>query len=351
MIGDMILGTGGSRTVIIVGPTGNASAQTFRIPAANHGFKIAENDSPVPVDRVFFDYNYFNNVNVEFNEATGAPIGRTDVHRQLFGVEKTLLDGYASIELRVPVDQLDAKDTTVPGLGGSFTDFGDLTLVFKGILCRNCETGNLLSAGLAITAPTGPSTFAGVPPFGNTIVLPRLQQPPPPPPPPPPQPPTTFVPPAQTLPNATTTLVSTNPVLTPGFVSDHNVLLHPFIGALYNGDNWYLQAVSAIDIPTGPNDVTLMYNDIGVGYYLYRDRGNERILTAVIPTFEVHVNTPLNHRGSLNGNLGTPDWVDLTGGTIFELCRRSTLSVGLCAPVTGANPFEWEGIVQLNFRF
>jgi hypothetical protein len=190
--------------------------------------------------------------------------------------------------------------------------------------------------------PTGPDTFAGVPTFGNTIVSPRQ--------PPPPQPPSAgFIPPPP-LGNGVT-LVSTNPVLTPGFVSDHNVLLHPFIGGLYNGGDWYVQAVSALDIPTGPNDVTLMYNDIGVGYYLYRDRGNDRILSAVIPTLEVHVNTPLNHRGSLNGNLGTPDWVDITGGTIFELCRRSTLSVGLCAPVTGANPFEWEGIVQLNFRF
>jgi hypothetical protein len=94
-----------------------------------------------------------------------------------------------------------------------------------------------------------------------------------------------------------------------------------------------------------------MYNDLCFGYFLYRDRTGERFLTALIPTIELHVNTPLNHRGSLNGDLGTPDWVDITGGTIFELCRRSTLSLGVCAPVTGAKPFDVEGIVQVNFRF
>jgi hypothetical protein len=344
MIGDMILGTGGSRTVIIVSPNGTASAQTFRVPAANHGFKIAENDSPVPVDRAFFNYNYFNNVNGSFNEATGAPIGRTDVHRQLFGFEKTFFDGNASVEMRVPLDQLDAMGGSVPGLGGSFTDIGDLTLVFKGILLQNRDTGNLISGGLAVTVPTGPSTFAGIPPFGNTIVFPRQ------PPPPPPQPPAGFNAPALTLPTGTT-LASTNSVLTPGFVSDHNVLLHPFVGGLYNGGDWYVQAVSALDIPAGPNDVTLMYNDIGIGYYLFRDRSGDRLLTAVIPTLEVHVNTPLDHRGSMNGNLGTPDWIDITGGTILELCRSSTLSLGVCAPVTGAKPFDVEGIVQMNFRF
>jgi hypothetical protein len=345
MIGDMILGTGGSRTVLIVNQANNTiTAQTFRVPAANHGFKIAENDSPLPVDRVFVDYNYFNNVNGSFNAATGAPIGRIDVHRQLFGLEKTFFNGNASVEMRVPVDQLDAMGGSVPGLGGSFTDFGDMTLVFKGILLQNRETGNVFSGGLAITMPTGPSTFAGVPPFGTSIVIPA-----PPPPPPPPNTAAAFLPVTTRVVGATT--VSTNSTVDPGFVSDHNVLLHPFIGGVYNGDNWYLQAVSALDIPAGPNDVTLMYNDIGVGYYLYRDRNSDRILTAVIPTLEVHVNTPLNHRGSLNGNLGTPDWVDITGGTIFELCRRSSLSVGLCAPVTGAKPFDVEGIVQLNFRF
>ena len=38
------------------------------------GFKIADNMSPVPQDRVFFSFNYFNDVNSTLNDAFDAPI-------------------------------------------------------------------------------------------------------------------------------------------------------------------------------------------------------------------------------------------------------------------------------------
>ena len=97
--------------------------------------------------------------------------------------------------------------------------------------------------------------------------------------------------------------------------------------------------------------MTLIYNDVGVGYYLYRHYGEDRIVTAVIPTLEAHLNTPVNHRGTFNGPTGTPDWFDFTGGCTLEFCHRSSLGVGVCAPVTGAKPFDVEAIVQLNVRF
>ena len=86
---------------------------------------------------------------------------------------------------------------------------------------------------------------------------------------------------------------------------------------------------------------------------LGRSQAFGRLLTAIVPTFEVHVNTPLNHRGafSLGDPAATPDVVDLTTGTIFELNRRSTLSVGLVTPVTGPKPFNLEALVQFNLSF
>src|SRR5207247_3490414 len=100
-------------------------------------------------------------------------------------------------------------------------------------------------------------------------------------------------------------------------------------------------------------DVTLLYNDIGADYYLYRNRAGGKFLSAVIPTFEVHVNTPLNHRGAFNfsDRAGTPDWVELTMGTTFELYQRSTLALGIVTPITGPKPFDVEVLVQLNWRF
>jgi hypothetical protein len=315
MIGDLLVPSGGFRTVVF-GPNGSTpTAQSFRLPSASHGFKIADNGSPVPQDRVFLTYNYFNNVNGDFNAATMSPIGRVDAHQTVFGVEKTFFNQNASVEFRLPLNTLDAMGGSVPGLGGTSTDLGDLTVVFKGVLLQNRDTGNLLSGGLAITMPTGPSNFAGVAPIGPSL--------------------------------GTTPGIIGAPLTTVA----HDTLLQPWLGYLFTQGDFYVHGFSSMDIPTQSNDVTLMFNDIGVGYYLFRDRSSDRTLTAVIPTVELHVNTPLNHRGSMNGPLGTPDWVDFTGGATFEFFRRSTLAIGASAPVTGAKPYDVEAIVQLNVRF
>ena len=85
----------------------------------------------------------------------------------------------------------------------------------------------------------------------------------------------------------------------------------------------------------------------------YRTMRACRLLTAVIPTFEAHVNDPLNHRGAFNfaDPAGTADWVDLTSGVTFEFRRRATLAVALVTPVTGPKPFDFEVLAQLNVRF
>jgi hypothetical protein len=141
------------------------------------------------------------------------------------------------------------------------------------------------------------------------------------------------------------------PNLAPLTTTTNDLLIQPFLGyALFFGD-MYVHGFTAIDIATDPSDVTLWYNDVGIGYFLLRHRGDDRLVTAVIPTVEVHVNTPLNHRGTFNGPTGTPDWVDFTGGVTLEFSHRSTLAVGVCAPVTGAKPWDVEGLLQFNFRF
>ena len=71
------------------------------------------------------------------------------------------------------------------------------------------------------------------------------------------------------------------------------------------------------------------------------------------PTFEVHVNTPLNHRGFDNPKdpSGTPDVVNLTYGLNFEIFRNSLLTLGFVTPVTGPRAFDYEALVLFNYRF
>ena len=57
--------------------------------------KIAENTSPMPRDRLIFDYGYFDNVPL-------AP-GGVNVNRLTLGFEKTFLDGMMSFELKAPM--------------------------------------------------------------------------------------------------------------------------------------------------------------------------------------------------------------------------------------------------------
>jgi hypothetical protein len=97
----------------------------------------------------------------------------------------------------------------------------------------------------------------------------------------------------------------------------------------------------------------MIYNDVGIGYFLFRDPDPARFLTGVAPTFEAHVNTPLTHRDPLNpaDPAGTPDVVNLTYGVNFEFHRRGVLTFGFVNPVTGPRPFAYEALLLFNFRF
>jgi hypothetical protein len=263
-------------------------------------FKIAEDESPRPQDRIYFGFNYYNNVNDAVNTRMQADVHHIDVYRETFGLEKTFLDERASVGLRLPLNTLTA-DSPISGLGGTNTALGDLSIILKYAFWWNRDTGSLASVGLGITPTTGPDAFAG----SHSV--------------------TAF----------------------------HSTTLQPYLGYIWNFERWYLHGFLALDVPTDSADVTLLYNDIGAGYYLYRNRECGKVLSAVIPTFEVHVNTPLNHRGAFNFSdlAGTPDWVELTMGTTFELYQRSTLAIGIVTPITGPKPYDFEVLAQLNIRF
>jgi hypothetical protein len=264
-------------------------------------FKIAENDSPFPRDRVYFGFNYYADVNKAVNRHFGSDLESLRVYRATFGVEKTFLDGDVSVGLRLPVNTLNA-DSRVPGLGGDSTSAGDLSVILKAALWGQPEQNRLVAAGLAVTAPTGPSRFAG---FDN---------------------------------------------ISPGV---HSTVLQPFVGGVCGHGDFFVHGFAALDVPTNSDDVTMWYTDIGLGWFLYRKEMATGFLTAVVPTLEVHVNSPLNHRGVLRSTdpAGTPDVIALTAGTTFEINRRATFAVGFVTPLSGPRPFDWEVLAQLNIRF
>jgi len=257
------------------------------------GFKIGEDESPRPLDRVFFTFNYWGNETPAQFQKQG--IGQVDFYTERVGFEKTFLDGNASIGLRLPINTADADaGATIPA--SSSTALGNLDIILKYALINDRTTGNVLSAGVMVTAPTGPGTFAGFNPANVPI---------------------------------------------PAYARD--TLLQPYLGGIYNWSNFYLHGFSSVVLPTDANDTYLMFNDLGVGYWLYRGSG---FISSVAATGEVHINTPLT-------NVGHPivDSVDLTQGLVFELRHRAWFTVGVAENVTRPETFGIEGIAQLNFRF
>ena len=125
------------------------------------------------------------------------------------------------------------------------------------------------------------------------------------------------------------------------------------MGYYFTCGKWFLHGFEALDVPQNFNLPTMIYSDMGLGYFLFLDRSADRWLTAIVPTFEVHVSTPLNHRDEYSyfDKAGTPDIVNLTTGCNFEFWAQSVLTLGVATPVTGPRPFNVEAIALFNIRF
>jgi len=256
----------------------------LRVPLYSRtSYSIGDDENPRPQDRIYFEFNYF-------NDAT-TPTTRIDLSRETFGIEKTFLDGNASIGVRVPF-----FDTSSDFSLDDSDDVGDLTFIFKYAFINNRANGTVLSGGLAVTAPTGPAI----------------------------------------------------PTLT-GKVRD--TLIQPFIGgSLPLGDKFYVENMSSIVVPTDQRDTTFFETTIALGYFLYRCDPASHCVRSIVPTFEVQVATPLDNRDPTM-SLYYPDLVSMTAGVHLGLFRQSTLTVGAMTPITGPKPYDVGAVAQFDMRF
>ena len=271
---------------------------------------------------MFVNFQYYNNVLEVFGPAgslattagvttPSAPATtitphELSVYRETLGFEKTILDGNASIGLRVPLIQTSQAISAVPTLpGATITDIssgldgeqlGDISIVFKYLLYKDCCTGSVVSTGMVLTVPTGQEVIA-----------------------------------------------------TNGGSDIDPVLIQPYVGWLCGKDNWYVQGFTSVVAPTDLRDVVELFNDFGVGYQIYRC-SSDQMLTAITPTAELHINTPLTHRGLSAPYVYGVDAVDFTVGSHFDF-GRTRLTLGVNSPVTGPEPYDVEAICQLNLRF
>jgi hypothetical protein len=256
--------------------------------AFRSSFTISDNESPRPLDRVFVTGHYFNGVARSFLAPNGA--FSASVYREMIGFEKTFLQGNASVGMRLPFFQL----TDAPGLNE--TRIGDVSVLLKYAFINDRASGDVFSGGLVITAPTGPALHF----TGQSAINP--------------------------------------------------LILQPWLGDLWNWKNLFVQGFTSVAVPTDTRDVILFFKSVGIGYCLYRCDEPNRLLNAIVPEAELHLTTPLNHKGLNTFPIGFPSILDFTGGFYFFL-RETVLGVGVGAPLTGPKPYEYQVMANLNVRF
>lgn len=397
--------------------------------------KVADDNSPIPQDRVGFRYNYFNQAlsvtgisgqprpDPDFGGTVEIPFTKKfDVHMYTFDLEKTFFDNLVSVQLRVPfattvssnlnlnygtinaanpiIGAVDLAGNPIAGqqalnvsrtpdqtLGSDGTEFGNVQLIFKGLLYNT--PGFAFSGGLSVAIPTAPATnvtvtdYLGDLRFNNADVQ-RVRE----------------------------------------FHIDNDTWsLSPFLAFLASpADRWFAQGFAQVELPlnssrvtyretlpaarpgldptaivpppggllppinqqTSIREQTLLHLDLGTGFWVIRNP-EARWLTGLAPTIELHYTKTLNDadivtlprdfsnfpaklaNGNFNPNLGQValapapqvgnqrnqmDIVDLTIGTTLELANRSTLALGVAVPLNWVDrTYQWEFQVQYNYYF
>jgi hypothetical protein len=327
MIGDSMGAVGGFGGMKFSSSTLGIFEASLGLAGGSRPFKIAEDESPIPTDRLIFDYNHFQNPLVDINGQTH------NLDRFTFGIEKTFRDGLWSLEFRVPF----ATDynSTQSLVGGSLfgTEFGDMTVVLKRAVIR--RENFVLAAGLGMVFPTGADWK--VVDAGGTAVE----------------------------------------------VWNEAVHLEPFLGAAWSpGERLFFLFFTQLNfdthgdtvlvrhIPGGGldtvgifNEQSLLFLDFSMGYRLYQNP-NARWLTGIVPMIELHYTSTMQDMDSVTdiptgtfigppSGSGRRDILNLTAGLHLQMGPLSTLTVAAVAPLkTGLNrEFDCEVLAQYNRRF
>jgi hypothetical protein len=331
MIGDFF-GTG--QTQLVDGPTtvivpGGSLADA---PGSTVGrMKLGENTSPLPRDRVFINYSYFDN--------TPLFPGGVDVHRVTPGFEKTFLNGNMSFELRTPfASTLDSTIIPDGTTSTSHTEFGNLTMYLKALLWQNEQLA--FSTGLGIAVPTADN--ANNRDADGTMLM---------------------------------------------QVKNQSVHLLPFLGAVYAPDErLFVQGILQFDVdangnpvsvtsfdgtnnPTGnmtrigrPRDRTYMFFDISLGYWIYLNPDGGRLINGIAPIVEYHWNQTLDRGDAVRGEVNGDDWDfskpghlsvhNAVLGMTALVCDDATLTLAYVTPLHGSRrQFDGEFRLMFNWLF
>lgn len=283
--------------------------------------KITENTSPVPRDRVFFNYSYFNGVPLSANGV--------DVNRFTPGFEKTFFNGRSSFELRAPFASTLSNTIYTDGVtNDSSTEFGNLTMYLKQLVYTS-ET-LAISGGLGVAVPTAGDVHV------RTVAGQELVR-----------------------------------------IENESVHLLPFVGSLYApNDRLFVQQFLQFDCdtngnpvqvagPTGAlvdagraNDTTFLFYSLSAGYWMYTNP--DRFISRIAPMVELHYNRSLQDTDVIESNgfqVGSfSNNIELLNGTVGMTALmgdNKTLTAAYVTPIGGGadQQFNGEFRLMLNWYF
>lgn len=339
-------------------------------------FNAGSAQSALPIDRVYFDYGFFNGVGVygvgssapqlvrrqvrvpvpppppsnggpsptptpsplalqsftvrteTFVQQSSAIVPGFNLNSFNLGIEKTFFGGMASAYVTVPF--LYATENIT---GQQINGLGDVSAGFKMILSQSAN-GNLLTGGLTVSFPTAHAAE-------STSLIQSQNG------------------------NGDTLLTSTTTRINPTF-------FQPYAAGLMIFDRVFVHDYFGLIIPTDDRVSTFLNNDFTIGYQLYR-ADTPRMISSITPIFACQAVIPLNHVGTppdpgavvfvpfdSNGLLPAPaapteflfsTQVFLCGGVQIGLGERLFLSANVVVPVCGPRGYPAAATFGLNYLY
>lgn len=288
--------------------------RTISIAGGDRRFKIAENVSPIPRDRVFFNFNHFENALTDYRGDA------VSLDRYAAGIEKTFLQQQASIEFRLP-----------------FASGLDSTQTFGSSDPRGTELSNLSLAIKTFVWSGSHGAITG----GSTLTLPIADD-----------------------------YIEAPLGIESRRIENEAVHLAPFIGwVAFNNNGCFAQGFVQTDFDLNGNDVisttngllgtiqdqNLLFVDVSAGKWLYQSSSRQQRLSGIAAITELHYTSTLNDTDSVDAiqnYFGHMDVLNMTIAMHADIAL-SSVRIGAAAPLRDDEEslYDAEVIVQLTRRF
>ncbi|QGJ70291.1 Hypothetical protein PBC10988_19860 [Planctomycetales bacterium 10988] len=279
--------------------------------------RISDDNNPRPRDRVNFQYDYFNDAKLG--------LGGYDVSRFTPSVEKTFLNGCASLELRVPFAATLDSNLFTNDLSARTGELGNVKLILKGLLYGNEQVD--FSAGFGVNFPTADDTQVS---FADGTELVRVE--------------------------------------------NESWVVEPFLAfawrpmPMFFAQGWAQYSYDANESPVLANPTLTGLQQIGfveanshysldgqIGFWMY---GNPTgFISGIAPFAEIHHTGGIDDSDALVagniivGNFESVEETNVTVGTTILIENCISSSVGAVFPLNDEEFYDWQIGARVNYYF